>query len=64
MVDFGMLSRDVRNHWPTQYAFNQAMRFGGSTRNAAWHGKPLGVVAFLRICKAINQQPLAYLVER
>lgn len=63
-VDWTMFGEAVRRSWETQYAMNKRMRFGGSTRNAAWHGKPLGVVPFLRLCKAMRVEATLFLMER
>ena len=63
-IDWEQLNTHVKEHWATQYEMNKQMSFAASTRNNVWHGRPVGLIPFLRLCKAVGTAPLIYLMER
>lgn len=54
----------VSTNWSRPIDLRNQFGFAQSTTMAAWHGKPIGLLPFLRICKAMKISPMAFLMER
>lgn len=67
MIDWAAFSDCIiTNRWGSLAGFEQDMGLSHHMAFRAWHGHPIGVLPFLRICKrAIPKlDPLSFLVER
>lgn len=63
-IDWDQFSIRVQVFFGRPYRLRERFHFAQSTTMAAWHGKSIGIIPFLRICKAMSVNPLVYLYER
>lgn len=60
-IEWADFSKQVRRKFKTQHAMQKALDFSRSTSNRAWHGKSIGLVPFLRLCRYCGISPLLML---
>src|SRR3546814_13395732 len=55
----------VRDTWAKRFDMKKALPgLANSTLDNVWHGRPVGLIPFLRICKRMKMDPFKFLVER
>src|SRR3546814_4245517 len=55
----------VRDTWAKRFDMKKALPgLANSTLDNVWHGRPVGLIPFLRICKRMKLDTLKFLVER
>lgn len=63
-VDWGAFSDCVLStNWSRAIDLKREFGFSQSTTMAIWHGRPVGLVPFLRVCRAMNIEPCYFLVN-
>jgi hypothetical protein len=53
----------LSTHWSRLVDFRNEFNLSQSTAWNAWHGKPIGLIPFLRICKRMDIPAENFLVE-
>src|SRR3546814_19519526 len=54
----------VRDTWAKRFDMKKALPgLANSTLDNVWHGRPVGVLPFLRICKRMKMDPFKFRVE-
>ena len=50
-------------HWSRPVDLKREFGFSQSTVMSIWHGKPVGLTPFLRVCKRMKINPTEFLLE-
>lgn len=51
----------MATNWSRPIDLKRQFGFSQSTVDSAWHGRPIGLAPFLRICRAMKISPLDFL---
>ena len=60
MIDWKNFSSYLRWRWARPVDMRKDVSLSQSTLMAAWHGKSIGVVPYLALCKAAGLDPLGF----
>lgn len=54
----------ISTRWRQPIEMQEELSLSHGTAHRAWHGKPIGLMPFLRICRAMHIAADKFLVER
>lgn len=61
IIDWRAFSVDFQDRYERPVDAARDLGISQSTLMAAWHGKPIGLLPFLKACQAMGAHPLRYL---
>lgn len=64
MIMWDEFASAIKSNWDKPADLHRFLGGGKSSAYRVWDGEPIGVLAFLRICKKMNQSPLHFFAER
>lgn len=63
-IDWDAFCDCVRaTNWSRPVDLHREFGFSQVTTMAIWHGRPVGLVPFLRVCRAMNIEPCSFLTN-